>query len=245
MSDSHGGPAMRGLLTDPSWEPAVRDGLESMITAHTGGVAAFDFDDTLLDGDLSLALLADMEAEDPRGQRAHYEAACARDTRSGYAELVETLIVGRTEGELRARTLRVLDRGLASGSLRFRPALVELIWALQRNRWEVWVVTASPAVVINAAAQRIGIGADRVLGMWCRAEHGRYVAPTQEPITYRRGKLDALATVGRDHPTFAAGDAPTDLEMLGAAQYGLVVDRGDPLLAHAAHQRGWWVQSGL
>lgn len=245
-SDNHGGPPhLPGMLSEPAWTPDVRRGLETMLQDNPRGVAAFDFDDTLLDGDLSLALLADMEAREPRGQREHYEAACARDVREGYAELVETLIVGKTEPEIRTETRGVLDRGLADGSLRFRPALVELIWVLQRHGWEVWVVTASPAVVIQVAAQRIGVGADRVLGMWCASEEGRFVGPTREPITYRGGKVDALATVGRQRPTFAAGDAPTDLEMLREAKYGLVVDRGNALLRDAAAQHGWWIESGL
>ncbi len=232
-------------LRHDAWSPEVREGLQAMIEAHPGGVAAFDFDDTLLDGDLSLALLADMEAADPQGQRAHYEAACARDVRSGYAELVETLLVGRSADEVRDHVRAVLDRGLADGSLRFRPALTELIDTMRHHGWDIWVVTASPAVVIDVAAERLGIGRDRVLGMWCREEDARFVAPTQEPITYRRGKVEALARAGCARPTFAAGDAPTDLEMLEGAQYGLVIDRGDPTLREAAHQRGWWVQHGL
>jgi phosphoserine phosphatase len=216
-----------------------------MIVAHAGATAAFDFDDTLCDGDLSLALLAAIERADPKGQRAHYEAACEQDTRSGYAELVETLIAGRTEGQVRQQTAAVLADGLADGSLRLRPALAELIWAMQRHRWDVWVVTASPAVVVAVAARHLGVGAHRVLGMWCDQVDGRFVAPTREPITYRQGKVDALASVGVTTPVFAAGDAPTDLEMLRAAQYGLVVDRGHPVLRDAAARHGWWIQAGL
>ena len=245
-SHSHGGaPHTASLITDPAWSSEVRVGLRRMLEQDPRGIATFDFDDTLLDGDLSLALLAHLEALEPKGQRAHYEAACARDVRAGYAELVETLLVGRTEKEVRDLTTTALERGLADGTLRFRSALVELIWVLQRHGWEVWVVTASPAVVIQVAAQRIGIGADRVLGMWCRSEQGRFVGPTQEPVTYRQGKVDALATVGRQRPTFAAGDAPTDLEMLGEAKYGLVVDRGNTLLREAAERHGWWIEADL
>lgn len=246
MSDNHGGPPpMQGFLTAEEWSPETRMALERMVVEHAGGTAAFDFDDTLLDGDLSLAILAEQELRDPRGQRAHYEAAIQRDVREGYAELVETLIADRTEVQIRAETRAVLDAGLSAGTLRFRPALRELIWAMQRHRWDVWVVTASPAVVITVAAQSLGIPASRVLGMWCGQEHGRFVRPTREPITYRQGKVDALGTVGVDAPTFAAGDAPTDLEMLRTAQYGLVVDRGHPVLREEAAQRGWWVQAGL
>ncbi|MEZ4317995.1 MAG: haloacid dehalogenase-like hydrolase [Myxococcota bacterium] len=247
MSDNNGGaPPAAGFL-GAGWEPGVRDGLERMIVDHAGGIAAFDFDDTVLDGDLSIALLEEMERRDPRGQRAEYEADCERDVRSGYAKLVETLIADRTEMEVRDLTRHVLDQALASGTLRFRPALTQLIWALQRYRWEIWIVTASPAVVIQVAGQRVGVPADHVLGMWCAPDaEGRFTRPTREPITYRQGKVEALlgATGGR-RPDFAAGDAMTDLEMLASARYALVIDRQNPVLRNEATTRGWWLQGGL
>lgn len=240
-----GTPPQAGFLTAPGWDDDTRAALEAMVVEHAGGTAAFDFDDTLCDGDLSLALLSEIERLDPRDQTAAYEAACERDVRSGYAELVETLIAGRTETEVRQQTHQVLQDGLTSGALRFRPALTELIWAMQRHRWDVWVVTASPVVVVAVASRHLGIGAHRTLGMWCGQRDGRFVAPTQEPVTYRQGKVDALALAGCDEITFAAGDAPTDLEMLQRAQYGLVVDRGNPVLRDAAGSHGWWIQAGL
>lgn len=218
-----------------------------MVVGQAGGIAAFDFDDTILDGDISLAVLDLLDAETERDLHAEYEADCAVDVRSGYAKLVETLIAGRTELEVRALATQALDTGLSSGRLRFRPAILDLIWALQRHGWTVWIVTASPAVMVSVAAQRVGIPANHVLGMWCRVgPDGRFLAPTQEPVTYRHGKVDALsiATGGRS-PTFAAGDAVTDLEMLQSARYALVLDRGNPTLRDEAAVRGWWLQGGL
>ena len=126
------------------------------------------------------------------------------------------------------------------------PALAELIWALQRHRWQVWVITASPAAVIGVAAQHVGVPADQVLGMWCESdEHGRFVAPTREPITYRQGKVEALRE-RTDRPlTLAAGDAVTDLELLREAHAAIVVDKGVEELRRQAAERGWWIEEGL
>lgn len=247
MSSDGGPPPREGLLVDPAWAPDVREGLETMIAAHPGSTAALDFDDTVLDGDLSVAVLRELDRRGPGGLEEAYEAECAVDVRAAYARLVETLIVGRTEAEVRALTRAVLDRAVSTGVLRLRPAMVELIWALQRHHWSVWVVTASPAVIIAVAAQQVGIPANRVLGMWCEAgPDGRFRAPTREPVTYRQGKVDALhRATGSPRPVFAAGDTTTDLEMLRASRYALVVDRGNPLLREAAAEQGWWIQGGL
>lgn len=237
-------PPSTGFLTSAGWSDAAA--LERLIASppHQGPVAAFDFDDTVIDGDLSLALL---DMLDPSGAaRREYDDDCARDVRSGYAKLTETLIGGKTEVQVRDETRRALDAGLASGRLRFRPAIIELIWALQRHGWQVWVVTASPAVAIAVAAQRVGIPADHVLGMWCRVgTDGRFEGSTQEPVTYRQGKVDALRE-RTDRPlTLAAGDALTDLELLREAHAAIVVDKGVEALREEAARRGWWIEVGL
>ena len=244
---NHGGtPPQRGFLRDPRWSEPTRHGLEALISAppHAAPLAAFDFDDTVIQGDLSLTLL---EAMDPTGaELAQYEADCAIDVRAGYARLVETLIVGRDELAVRDRTRAALDAAVASGRIRFRPAMLELIWALQRHRWTVYLVTASPAVVIAVAAARIGIPADQVLGMWCASDaSGSFIAPTREPITYRQGKVDALRTRESRPLTLAAGDAMTDLELLQHAHAALVVDKGNERLRAEAAERGWWIEENL
>lgn len=244
---NHGGtPPPAGFLRDPAWSASTRAGLEDLIAnpPHAAPLAAFDFDDTVIQGDLSLTLL---EAMDPSGAALQaYEADCAIDVRAGYAKLVETLIADQDELTVRDRTRDALDAALASGRIRFRPAMLELIWALQRHRWTVYLVTASPAVVIAVAAARIGIPADHVLGMWCkRDDDGRFVAPTQEPVTYRQGKVDALRTRELRPLTLAAGDAMTDLELLQHAHAALVVDKGNERLRAEAAQRGWWIEEDL
>lgn len=237
-------PPETGFLTASGWRNA--DALERLVTRppHAEPIAAFDFDDTVIAGDLSLTLLDQL---DPSGAaRREYDEDCARDVRSGYAKLTETLIGGKTEIQVRDETRRALESGLASGRLRFRPAISELIWALQRHDWQVWVVTASPAVAIAVAAQRVGIPANQVLGMWCEvAPDGRFQGSTQEPITYRQGKVDALRRRTDKPLTLAAGDAVTDLELLREAHAAIVVDKGVQQLRDEAAQRGWWLEEDL
>lgn len=240
-------PVGRGpWLAAPSWTPETRDGLERMLSScGDRALAALDFDQTCAWGDVSetaLALLARRTGRDLVGE---YEAECRVDLRKAYVDLVGTLVAGRTEREARQLALDALFEGERDGHLGVREPMRELVWALQRHGWEVWVVTASAEVLVQAVAERMGIGPDRVIGMRTPLlPDGRYGSEVAEPVTYREGKLDALRmATGRD-PDFAAGDSRSDQPMMAAARYALLLDRGDAGLRADAELAGWWIQPG-
>lgn len=236
------------------WSPDVRIGLERMLSdageLEPGAsraappLAALDFDDTCLDGDISHAVLEELEREIP-GLVDAYRRACAVDLRAGWVGLVGTLCGGRSEAEVAALTARGFERGLADGAIRLVPEMQDLVGALHEAGWEVWVVTASATPVVRGVCPRYGIAPERILGMNPGVgADGRYTAEVTEPVTFREGKLLALrARTGRD-PDFAAGDSPSDLALLRAARRVLLVDRGDPAMRDEARARGWWIQGG-
>lgn len=231
-------------LAPGRWSPPVRIGLEQLLAqpADTRPIAALDFDDTCLDGDISHAVLDELDREAP-GLVDGYRRACEIDLRGAWVGLVGTLCAGRSEDDVAALTATALERGLADGRLRLVPEMQELVGALHAAGWEVWVVTASAAPVVRAVAHHYGVAPERILGMCPRlGADGRYTAEVLEPVTYREGKLEALrARVGRD-PDLAAGDSPSDLALLRAARRALLVDRGVPELRAEAERRGWWIQ---
>ncbi|MEQ1504310.1 MAG: HAD-IB family phosphatase, partial [Myxococcota bacterium] len=221
----------------PGWTPGVRDALEAMVRAGPG-LAALDFDKTCLTGDVSETLLARLAAASGRDLVGEYEAACAVDLRAAYVDLVPTLIAGRTEAEIRALALATFRSGMA-----VREPIRELVWAMHRGGWEVWVVTASAEVVVQPVAEQLGIHPHRVLGMRSPVgPDGRFVPVVTEPITYREGKLAAIRAATGADPTFAAGDSRSDAPMMAAARYALLLDHGDPALRDEAAARGWWVE---
>ncbi|MCB9684449.1 MAG: HAD-IB family phosphatase [Alphaproteobacteria bacterium] len=234
---------LSGLFDSLGWREEVRTGLEQMLATVRPGTAVFDFDQTILHGDISEALLAELAARRGEPLVAVYEEACSRDLRTAYVELVHTLVAGRTEPESRRLAQATFATGVRSGALRIRPAMRELVWALQRLGWEVWVVTASPEVLVQAVAEHIGVPPNRVVGMRSEVgEDGRYLARVLDPVTFGEGKLQAVrAHVGAD-PTFAAGDSVSDEPMMAAARHALLVDRGHDPLRDRARRRGWWIQ---
>ena len=204
-------------------------------------LAALDWDDTCMHGDISHEALDQLEAADPRGRVDAYRAACAEDLFAGYRGLVHTLLVGKTLEEARAMAEQALTAGSAAGRIALRPAMGRIITALHAEGWRVRVVTASPAPLVQAVARGFGVPPDHVLGVRSVERGGRFVAELIEPVTMGPGKLTALrAAMGYD-PLFAAGDSRSDLPMLDVARYGLWFDRGDPALSDHARQRGWWI----
>lgn len=235
---------MRGALEGLGWNDEVRDGLERMLSGPPTGPAIFDFDQTVLRGDISETLLAELSARRGEPLVAIYEEACTRDLRTAYVELVHTLIAGRTEAEARRMAQSTFHDGQRRGELAIRPAMRELVWALQRSGWEVWVVTASPEVLVQAVAEHVGLHPGRIVGMRSRvAADGRYLPEILDPVTFAEGKLEAVrAVTGRD-PAFAAGDSISDEPMMAASRHALLVDRGNDALRARGLGRGWWVQS--
>lgn len=233
-------------LAPGRWAHDVRIGLERLLAQDLTGrtIAAFDFDDTCLDGDISHAVLDELERETP-GLVHAYQQACARDLREGWVGLVGTLVAGRSDADVAALTTRAMQRGLREGKLRVVPEMQELVAALHEAGWEVWVVTASAAPVVRCVSHHYGIEPHRIIGMSpVMGPDGRYTAEVLEPVTYREGKLEALRTCAHCDPTLAAGDSPSDLALLRAARHGLLVDRGNTALREEARTRGWWVQEG-
>ncbi|HHO50384.1 MAG TPA: hypothetical protein ENK18_05800, partial [Deltaproteobacteria bacterium] len=238
-------PSARSLLQSPGWGAQLRVALQELVTARAPSppLAAFDFDETCIFGDISETMLALIAGDTGADLVEPYLRAVARDPLSAYLDLVDTLIAGRTEPQVRQLALRTLDQGRRSGRIVLREAMRELIWAMHRHGWEVWIVTASPEAVVQPIAERFGVHPHRVLGMRCGKDtQGRYAPGVLEPYTYRQGKLDALhAATGRD-PVFAAGDSRTDEALLRAARHALLIDRGDATLRTEAEAGGWWIQ---
>ena len=229
------------------WPDEIRAALIQRTAAPAGSpapVAAFDFDDTCIHGDIGVALLERLDAQSPRDLVSDYEADCAKDTRTGYANLTATLLSGRSPAEVQSETEAALEDALKDGRIQWVPEMRKLIDRLTAQGWEVWVVTASPEPVVQVVAARLNLPPERVIGMQVVLEGGTYGAKILPPITYREGKLEALlARCGRP-PTLAMGDSPSDEALLHAAQVAILVDRGDPTLRARASKAGWYIVGG-
>lgn len=138
------------------------------------------------------------------------------------------------------------------GSIRYYREMVNLVQGLAEAGVEVWMVSASPKILIEEAAALVGIRPDRVIGAQLEQKDGRFTTRFlpcgghENIFPYREGKRAWINhTIFGTHevlethsPTFlAAGDALTDLSMFEDAQYRVIVDRNVSELKEMAQER--------
>ena len=234
------------LLPRRSWSPHVHAELVGLLNAApAGSVAVLDFDDTVLEGDISLATLRAMDARHAtRWHATYFELLDTQGRGVAYPQITQWF-AGHTPASFSALAADIVAEALASGTPRFRPEMVDLIAAMHTRAWDVWVVTASPAVIVEQLAQQVGIPAARVLGMRLHLdEQGRFTSEVVPPATFCEGKQQAIEQhIGRQ-VTLVAGDSRSDADMMAAATHGLLIDGHDADLRQQAIASGWWIQSG-
>ena len=188
------------------------------------------------------------------------------------------LMAGYTPEEIRGFAIAALNENLARdvgetitlgsfknlpGFIRYYEQMVDLISAMQENGFDIWALSASSQYLVEALAGRIGISADRVIGVRPTLDDGGWVTcdlkgcgpfkdGDNEMITYMKGKRcwmnsvifgdDSAAALQQNpdlskRPLFAAGDSDTDLfYLIDATGLKLVINRNKSRLMSHAHK---------
>ena len=154
-----------------------------------------------------------------------------------FYEMVGWLGAGHTRSELESfadamHRERDLDARLHA---EVKPVLA---WA-RANGVEVFVVSASPCIVVARGVARLGIDAAHVLGAESDFEGERMAARPRRPIPYGPGKVTALRSKIGDRPLLAAfGDNVFDIDMLQRATVAVAIRPKPRLTARAGEVRG-------
>lgn len=237
-------------LAPHQWDPEVHQRLSRLLAAgplasDPSPLAVFDWDDTVIEGDLSLSMLRTSdEAHGTRWWQDYHDLLRTGGRPVAYPQITLWYAGLRPEGFL-AFTESVVHRALASGDVRFREPMVDLIHQLQRAGWDVHVVTASPELLVVPMASRLGIPRSHVHGMRLRVNPNGVMLPELDgPATFEEGKRQVIEDrLGRS-PTLVAGDSSSDLPMMQIASHVLLIDGHDSHLRAEARRRGWMIQSG-
>ena len=142
------------------------------------------------------------------------------------------VFAGWTPDEVRVFATRLQEkRGL---SKRLHPEMQTVVRWAQKRGVELWVVSASPRFVVQAAAARFGIPPERVIGASAAVRDGRLASCLAEPLPYGEGKVHAIERdIGPSRLIAAFGDSMFDLEMLGRADVPVAVRPSGPMRERA------------
>jgi HAD superfamily phosphoserine phosphatase-like hydrolase len=240
---------------------AIEARMEAEIAQLQGPVVASDADGTIWDGDVGFdlfeALLAAKGAREearealaaealsigvrPEGS-AHDLTVALYDAyqRDAYPHdrafaMMAWAFAGWAPDELSAFCAQNLaDRRIEA---RIRPELLRLFRFAEARGVPVYVVSASPRAVVEAAAPHLGIPRERLVAMTpALGADGRVLPRLDGPIVYGEGKLAALAKArpAASGALLAAfGDSAYDAAMLRAARIPVAVTPAPALVALA------------
>ena len=100
----------------------------------------------------------------------------------------------------------------------------------------IWMVSASPQLICEIAAEQLDIAYERVLGVQLPTEDGK-----DGGFPWGEAKVKALHQAGVTRALLAFGDSPGDIAMLKMAKYPVVVENGSSRLLQQGEQEDWWV----
>ena len=126
----------------------------------------------------------------------------------------------------------VVSAGVAA---RLHPEVADVLAAVRAANIEIFLVSASPRPIIEAAGALVGIASERVVATTPRWDGEAMLADVERPIPYGAGKVHGLRARIGDRPLYAAfGDNAFDLMMLRDAKVPVAVRPKAKLRARAA-----------
>jgi HAD superfamily hydrolase (TIGR01490 family) len=216
---------------------------------RAGAAAFFDLDKTLMAGSSGIHFA-----------RAAYESGMIsrrRLARDAYENLRFRLRgstderaddvrerVGKMIAGVRVRDLERLSARVLSGVLpRLYPQMLERAYAHQDAGVPVYILTAASQEMADLLARVLAF--DGGLGSRSEVIDGRYTGRPGGPFNYREGKVASMrALAERDGldlaASYAYSDSESDLPMLRAVRYAVVVNP-DAVLRQIALEEGWEV----
>lgn len=175
--------------------------------------------------------LAGVDTQDPHAVASALNDALQAGTypgREAYA-MMAWCFAGYTPERMRAFAEATLDAfGFADAVFSHVPALIDFC----RERGHAfWLVSASPAPIVRAAAKRLGVPEEQAVGMEPDVVDGCLVPRLSSEPTYAEGKVRRLR-MRTDAPLLAGcGDSLYDAALIAEARVQVGVDPSDALRA--------------
>lgn len=167
------------------------------------------------------------EYRDPRDMWVRYEKIFQTEGMEAAYRWTSFLFSGDSPGELKERARGIWSSKLQSGELKVAVEILDLCHYLQKFNWEIYIITASPTLIIQAVANYFSIPTTNVIGMNLSIENDSVTPKIIEPFTFGAGKVRALDSKIKKRPTFAFGDSGNDEALLLHSHHGILLSRGN------------------
>ncbi len=153
---------------------------------------------------------------------------------------------GLSEPEQKEFTRKVWTKEINStetSSVKIFQDMIHLIQFLKFHNWEIYVVTASPEIIIREVASHFHIDPLNVIGMNLEIENGIFTPKIIEPYTYGIGKVNALQSRFGLQADLAFGDSENDFPLLcSARKMGIALDKGDTKYIEKCRDKNFLIQ---
>lgn len=214
--------------------------LVEQVLAGEPGPAVFDADGTLWRGDVGEDLLRYFGVSGLVARPnvyAEYERVHERDPAAAYAFAVRAM-EGLEQGKLDALCLDFFSSRYLG---RVFPWVRPLFARLTERGFPIWLCSASPRWIVEAAADRLGVPRAQVIGVDAELDGAVLSRRIVAPVTCGPGKVTWLERKGVA-PVIGFGNGELDLDMLAFCRHAVVVappDAAPNALVREAAVRGW------
>jgi len=188
------------------------------------GVAAFDADGTLWEGDIGEEVLRELIVrqllvDSPADPWGEYVALVKRDPAEGFA------FSGRVMHGLSERLLRELSAEIFARTVEAQvfPGMRWLLAELHRLGWETYIVSASNRWSVEVAVATLGVPATHVRALDVEVVDGKLTERVFEPIPTLGGKATLLQAAAGRAPDVAFGNSVLDVPLLLSAAIPVAV----------------------
>jgi len=147
--------------------------------------------------------------------------------------------IARSEGE-ENEEIRFWDKKLNKG-INIRPQVIELMDFLKSKGVTVWVVSASPKVLVKEAMNHFGIDAN-LIGINVITKDNEFTTDLRQPLSMFEGKVECIKKFIDPvrKPLLGVGDSINDLSMLEYCETKVVVNRKNSF-AKLAKKNNWFL----
>ncbi len=128
--------------------------------------------------------------------------------------------------------------------IRIRKIFYDLIQTLLKSGWNVYIVTASPEVAIQALANYWYLPESHIIGMKLKVKNQILLPEIEEPFTYNYGKYLAFKTFVNKPIYIAVGDSYPDIYLLENSKIPIFVNHSNKQsLLEIAKEKKFFIQN--